>query len=195
MLGIESLPTFQSALVPWSPETFGTRCHPIQSNGVRFNPNCVKMDPWWRWVTALVTLPRKATAVAADTEEPRWELALTTPSSASHRTSWHVGQPFPNIPSHHITATSQEGLNTPFPTIQSMHNPSGHPEALAMGKNYAHTPSPSITHTINPRKASVGEDHHPTTRDGMVAKVEQPSLVWMQLNRPYPLPTYGLHIV
>ena len=56
--------------------------------------------------------------------------------------------PFLMSPSHLIAATNQEGLNTPFPTIQSMHNPWRQPEAAAMGKNYTLTPSPSITRAL-----------------------------------------------
>lgn len=56
--------------------------------------------------------------------------------------------PFPMSPSHLAAATSQERLNTPFPTPQSMDNPWGQAEAVAMHKNCMITPSPSITHTL-----------------------------------------------
>lgn len=56
--------------------------------------------------------------------------------------------PFPVSPSHPIAAANQEELTTPFPTIQSMHNPWAQPEVIAVGTNYKLPCSPSITHAL-----------------------------------------------
>lgn len=141
--------------MPWAPEIFGIHCHPIRSNGVRFNPNHVKVEPQWRWGTGPCHLPEQGHSHTCRHQRIQVGFGTDKRPLRVPQDLVDVDQPCPDVPK---PSCCSHPISTHHSTT---HKPWEQPEAAATDKTHTSHLLPPLHALSSQLQESFGGSRQP----------------------------------